>query len=276
MNLFRESFNLRFGHDSGNCGYAGASESRFQKLHLAFHDVDRQSSERSLLVPCLHIASSLIHRPCDLIQRDLVIPFFIHRQAGSVDSLHRSKGIPFNAGNLHETGDGITGHTQVIFHRNFGGVLHLFVRPAQRGDQASGSHGTRMCPKQWLSTRACIHCSLGSAIRYPNGFDCQSSDQELCSGAALRYDFLCKVSSCGWPDLLQGGSESLLPGRELCSPATSAMDSFEQSNGRILASQGHHVHLIPAQVKAFPKQRARHSRKSKVPGNEAGSDRRNV
>jgi hypothetical protein len=57
---------------------------------------------------------------------------FLHGHARRVDGLHRSKGVPFNAGNLDKTTYGIAGHSKVMLHGNFRSVLDLFVNQGDR------------------------------------------------------------------------------------------------------------------------------------------------
>ena len=57
----------------------------------------------------------------------------VQRQRGGGDRLDRAEGVALDAGDLHEPADRIAGHAEVVLHGDFGGVLDLLVRAAERG-----------------------------------------------------------------------------------------------------------------------------------------------
>ena len=63
-------------------------------------------------------------------------------QVTSVHSTHSSNGISFDAGDLHQTADGVAGQTQVMLHSHFSGILHLLQTQTVQLSQCSSSHGT--------------------------------------------------------------------------------------------------------------------------------------
>ncbi|KDA05240.1 hypothetical protein DC31_02980 [Microbacterium sp. CH12i] len=50
--------------------------------------------------------------------------------------------ITLDAGDLHESTDRVARETEVMLHRDLGGVLDLPVRTAHDGGQAAGRHRT--------------------------------------------------------------------------------------------------------------------------------------
>jgi len=72
-----------------------------------------------------------------------VAAFFGHRHARGVHRLNGPKRVALDAGDLHQAADRIAGHAEVVFHADFGRVLDGFIRPIQRGHQATGGHGAR-------------------------------------------------------------------------------------------------------------------------------------
>ena len=55
------------------------------------------------------------------------------------DRAHR---IAFDARNLHQTADRITGQTQVMFHANFSGIFDLCIGTTKRSGQTARRHRT--------------------------------------------------------------------------------------------------------------------------------------
>lgn len=53
------------------------------------------------------------------------------RKAGGADSLDRSRPVTFDARNLHQPGNRVAGHAQMMFKGNFGCILDLVIAPAQ-------------------------------------------------------------------------------------------------------------------------------------------------
>ena len=46
-------------------------------------------------------------------------------QVAGVHSPHSGDGVAFDTGDLHQAADGVTGQTQMVFHRHLSGVLNL-------------------------------------------------------------------------------------------------------------------------------------------------------
>ena len=89
------------------------------------HTQRRKSAFGSFLVKIGHIASGFHHRTHDLVKRD-------HSRVGKevgkryrIDGAHRGNRISLNAGDLHQTADGIAGQAQVVLQGDLGGVLDL-------------------------------------------------------------------------------------------------------------------------------------------------------
>src|SRR5262245_28808420 len=59
-----------------------------------------------------------------------------------VDRLHSSKGIAFDAGDLHQSADWIAGHAQMMLNPDFSGVFNLVVAAAERGGEPGRRHRT--------------------------------------------------------------------------------------------------------------------------------------
>jgi hypothetical protein len=57
-----------------------------------------------------------------------------------VDRLHRAHGIALDARHLHQPANRVAGQAEVVFHADFGGVLHLLHAAAQHFAQRAGGH----------------------------------------------------------------------------------------------------------------------------------------
>ena len=64
-----------------------------------------------------------------------------HGDAGRVDGFDGSHGIAFDAGDLDESANGVTGEPEVMFHTYFCGIFHLMGGAAEVVDECAGSHG---------------------------------------------------------------------------------------------------------------------------------------
>src|SRR4051812_4956281 len=111
---------------------------------LAEHQGDGQPSFGGLLVFRVHFPGCERHRvygrievnPAvsgDLVARD-------HKAGPCLDCAERAT---FDAGNLHEPGNGIAGHPKVMFERRFSGVRHYLMAKVARLGYQSSTHGGR-------------------------------------------------------------------------------------------------------------------------------------
>src|SRR5262245_53395583 len=93
----------------------------------AFDDVhgDGEAAGRGLLVLGAHVDPRCPHRVDDLIKAHPVGAVAAQRHAGGIDGLARRDGITFDARDLHEPADRVTGQPKAVFHRDLGRVLHL-------------------------------------------------------------------------------------------------------------------------------------------------------
>ena len=62
-------------------------------------------------------------------------------QVAGIERPHGRHGVALDAGNLHQTADGIAGQPQMMLQRDLGGVLRLFQRHIGQLGQSGGSHG---------------------------------------------------------------------------------------------------------------------------------------
>jgi hypothetical protein len=99
----------------------------------------KPASDVSLYRVCIS-STGLVHGADDLVQRHFVAARFVHRDSCGVYGFDRSKGVPLDAGNLHQTRDRIAGHAKSMFHCDLGRMLRLRVSSTQGGDQTAGSH----------------------------------------------------------------------------------------------------------------------------------------
>ena len=87
------------------------------------------------------IAPGLVHGANDEIEGDLPAAGEEIGKAESVDGAHGGDGIAFDAGDLDKAADGVTGETEMVFHRDFGGVLDLIQTHFKKLAQRGGGHG---------------------------------------------------------------------------------------------------------------------------------------
>lgn len=109
-------------------------------MSLALNDVEGQSSKRGFLVAGLHVEAGLVHGLDYLVEGDFVAFGLVHSYAAGVDGFYRSHGVALDAGDLDEASDGVAGHSQVVLHGDFGGVLDFAVSGVECGGEASGGH----------------------------------------------------------------------------------------------------------------------------------------
>ena len=64
-----------------------------------------------------------------------------HGEPSGINGFDGADGIAFNARDLDETTDGVTGETEIMFHGNFSGIFNLLIRAAHGSDKPGGSHG---------------------------------------------------------------------------------------------------------------------------------------
>ena len=62
--------------------------------------------------------------------------------------------VAFDAGDLHQSADGIAGQAQMVFHCHFGGVFHLFGRAADDFGVCARRHGQATPTSPWQPTSA--------------------------------------------------------------------------------------------------------------------------
>src|SRR5262249_23113092 len=96
--------------------------------------------ERGLFVARLHILAGAVHRLDYLIERDFMLAGLAHRHSRGINSFHRSHSVALNAGDLHESTDGIAGHAKVMFHADLSGVFDLRITTAERSNQSACCH----------------------------------------------------------------------------------------------------------------------------------------
>ncbi|MNN09516.1 hypothetical protein D3C81_1224000 [compost metagenome] len=69
-----------------------------------------------------------------------MLPIAAQGHAHGVDRFHRAHGVALDAGYLDQPADRVAGQTQVVFHADLGGVLHLLHGAAHDFAQGAGSH----------------------------------------------------------------------------------------------------------------------------------------
>jgi hypothetical protein len=98
---------------------------------LTLHHIHRQAAGGRFLVAVAHVDAGLAHGFDAVVQRHEVLAVAAKRQRCGGDGFHRSKGIAFDAGNLHQSAHRITRHAQMMLKGDFGGVFHLLIGAAQ-------------------------------------------------------------------------------------------------------------------------------------------------
>src|SRR6187402_538771 len=60
--------------------------------------------------------------------------------------LHRANGIPLDAGDLHESADRIAGESEMVFHADLRGILHLLRSTAEDLRPLASSYAVKTMP----------------------------------------------------------------------------------------------------------------------------------
>src|SRR5471032_2180088 len=103
-------------------------------------NVDSQPAQRGFLVLVLHVGAGLAHGFDHFVEADEVGAVTLQCQRSGGDGFDRAHAVALDAGNLHQAADWIAGHAEVVLDADFGRVLDLRVRAAQRRDQARRRH----------------------------------------------------------------------------------------------------------------------------------------
>ena len=105
----------------------------------------------------------------------------LDRQRCGGDRLHGAERIAFDAGHLHQPGDRIAGHAEMVFQRDFGGVLDLLGRAAHHGGKAGGRHGGGRA-------HLALTADLGAGdrgVRLDDAADCRRGQQEVANAVLV-------------------------------------------------------------------------------------------
>ena len=89
----------------------------------------------------MHVAPGLAHGLDAGVEADEVPAVAAQRERGGGDRLDRAEAVALDAGGLHQAGDRVAGHAEVVLERDLGGVLDLRGRAAEHGGEAGGGHG---------------------------------------------------------------------------------------------------------------------------------------
>src|SRR6478735_4660175 len=91
----------------------------------AFDDVDGEAAHGGFLVFVAHVLAGFAHGDDDFVEGDAVGAVAPERHFRGVDRFRGGDRVPFDAGDLDQPADRVTRQAQVVFHRDFRGVLHL-------------------------------------------------------------------------------------------------------------------------------------------------------
>src|SRR5512139_1273393 len=109
-------------------------------MRSALRYVDGEPALARFLVDRRHVVAGLAHRRDHLVERHHVRAVAAHRELRGIDRLHRTHRVAFDAGNLHEAGDGVACQPQVVLHADLGRVLDLLIGAVHRGDEPGCGH----------------------------------------------------------------------------------------------------------------------------------------
>ena len=102
-----------------------------------------EPSFRRLPVMVRDIAPGLVHGLDNHIERDFAGIGQKVRQTDRVDRTHRGDSVAFDARDLHQPADWVTGQAEMVLHRDFGGVLNLVELHAKELCQSGCRHADR-------------------------------------------------------------------------------------------------------------------------------------
>lgn len=91
----------------------------------------------------VYVRAGGAHGVDDLVEGDAMDAVAAQCHPCGVDGLAGGNRVAFDAGDLHQPGDGVTGQAEAVFHGDLGGVFHLSRCAAEDFSQSGGGHGGR-------------------------------------------------------------------------------------------------------------------------------------
>ena len=86
--------------------------------------------------------AGFLHGPADHVIADVSRAGEEIAHVAGVHGPQGGNGVALDAGDLHQTADGVAGQAQMVLHGDFCGVLHLIQILAVELRQGGGGHGT--------------------------------------------------------------------------------------------------------------------------------------